>query len=406
MRYHIHSIFWSIRSDWDCHYTKESPMYWMERTDRNPPLQLRPGAPAPFTQEDPIDFRDYWRPIRNHLRLIIVILLIAELLTLVVLLIRTPIYTSTSTVIIEREAPEVLESKRPNDEAQSGAETFYATQYEMLKSRSLAAQVIRDHQLEHDPTFTGAGEKPSLIAAATGWAHSLIAVAVGWVNLGSRTASPSAVTGQDILGVDQASISAYLAGLTVRPVFGTRMVSIAFSSPHPALAAEIANAHVGEFIRQNYMQHAQTSEEAQRYLGGKLDDLEARMERSEAALNTYRRERGIVEFSLDDKNQMVSDRITDLNRRVGEAEAARIDIEADLQTLKNHDNDSVPAVIESPLIQRLKEQSASIEGQYANLSNQYTRLSARGAVARPIGRGAGAREGGGQKGRRKHQGSI
>jgi polysaccharide biosynthesis transport protein len=158
----------------------------------------------------------------------------------------------------------------------------------------------------------------------------------------------------------------------VRPVFGTRLVSIAFSSPHPALAAEIVNAHVREFIRQNYMQHVQTSEEAQHYLGGKLNELEGRMERSEAALNSYRRQRGIIEFSLDDKNQMISDRLADLNRRVVNAEAERIGLEADLQTANNHDYDSLPAVINSPLIQTLKEHAATIEGQYANQSSQYT----------------------------------
>jgi succinoglycan biosynthesis transport protein ExoP len=335
------------------------------------PLQLNQGVPPAYTPAETIDFRDYWQPIRNHLRLIIAIFSIAELLTFAFLLTRTPLYTSISTILIEREAPEVLESTRPKDESQSSAETFYATQYEMLQSRSLVARVIRDHDLEHDPAFTGAGHKPSLVAAVTGWAHSLIVAASGWVQSKSATL-PDTDISEPTLDVKQTSINAYLASLTVRPIFGTRMVSVAFSSPHPTLAAEVANAHVREFIRQNYMQHAQTSEEAQHYLGGKLNELEARMEHSEAALNSYRRERGIVEFSLDDKNQMISDRLADLNHRVMNAEAERIGLEADLQTVKNHDYDSLPTVISSPLIQTLKEQSAVLEGRYANLSNQYT----------------------------------
>src|SRR3989442_1646471 len=136
-------------------------MYWMERADRTRPLELRPGVPPAFSQKEPIDFREYWRPIRDHHRLMMAMFLVAELVTLVLLLTRTPTYTSASTILIERQAPEVLESQRPNDEAQSSAETFYATQYEMLRSRSLAARVIRDLGLEHDPAFTGAGAKPT-----------------------------------------------------------------------------------------------------------------------------------------------------------------------------------------------------------------------------------------------------
>jgi succinoglycan biosynthesis transport protein ExoP len=365
-------MFWPISWDWERRCTtEESPMYWMQRNDPNPPVEYRPSAPAPFSPKETIDYQDYWRPIRNHLPLLIAIFIIVELLSLVVLLTRPKIYTSSSTILIEREAPEVLESTRPNEEAQSGAETFYTTQYQMLQSRSLAARVIHDHGLEDDPAFTGAKEKPTLVALATRWLSSLITAATGWVHSASGTPA-TAVTDEQILGVEPASINAYLDALSVRPVFGTRLVTISFSSPHPALAAEITNAHVREFIRQNYTRHAQTSEEAQRYLGGKLSELESRTEHSEAALNSYRRERGIVEFSLDNKNQMINDELADRNRRVLEAEATRIGLEADLQTIKNRDYDSLPAVIDNELIQRLKEQSASLEGQYANLSNQYT----------------------------------
>src|SRR5215469_2965114 len=120
-------------------------MYWIERADRNTPLQLDQGVPPAYTPAETIDFRDYWRPIRDHLRLIIVIFSIAEFMTLAFLTTRTRVYTSTSTILIEREAPEILEPKRFNEEGESGAETFYATQYELLKSRSLAARVISDH---------------------------------------------------------------------------------------------------------------------------------------------------------------------------------------------------------------------------------------------------------------------
>ena len=132
--------------------------------------------------------------------MIIAIFLIAELLTFAFLLTSTPLYTSTSTILIEREAPEVLESKRLNDEGESSAETFYATQYQMLRSRSLAAGVIRDRDLEYTPEFTGAGQKPSLVAAVTGWARSIIVAAGGWVQSWSAAVRPNKMR-EPILGV-------------------------------------------------------------------------------------------------------------------------------------------------------------------------------------------------------------
>ncbi len=63
-----------------------------------------------------------------------------ELLTMLVLLTRTRLYTATSTILIEAQTPEVLETK--NQQPELNTDNFYKTQYEILKSRSLAAMVI------------------------------------------------------------------------------------------------------------------------------------------------------------------------------------------------------------------------------------------------------------------------
>ncbi len=103
-----------------------------------------------------------------------------------------------------------------------------------------------------------------------------------------------------------------------------------------------------------------------------MDELESRIEKSEAALNKYRRERGILAFTLDDKDQMINARMTELNRDMVQAEAERIALEADVQTINNKNYDSLPAVVNSTLIQNLAEESSKLEGQYANLANQFT----------------------------------
>jgi succinoglycan biosynthesis transport protein ExoP len=340
--------------------------YLIPNSDHPLPAELNarmPGTfarvPTVFAEEAEIDLWEYWRSIRKHLRLIVVIFLVTELGTFAFLLTRTPTYTSASTIRIEREAPQVLESKQQSGEPDNAIDSFYKTQYEMLRSRSLAARVIHDLGLENRTTFTGATKEPSLTGTASKW---------GW----SLFQSKEPVAGQEILGAKPSYIDFYLASLKIRPVFNTRLVSIAFSSPDPSLAAEIANVHVREFIRQNYQEHAQTGAEAQHYLEGTLNEIEARVEKSEAALNRYRRQRGIVEFSLDGKNQLVSDRIADLNRAVVNAEAARISLGSDVHTIQGNDYNSLPAVTDSTLIQRLKEASAKLEGEYASLSNQFT----------------------------------
>ena len=69
---------------------------------------------------------------------------------------------------------------------------------------------------------------------------------------------------------------------------------------------------------------------------------------------------------------MISARMAELNRDLVHAEAERIALEADVETIKSSKYDSLPAVVESRLIQQLREESSKLEGQYASLSNQFT----------------------------------
>jgi uncharacterized protein involved in exopolysaccharide biosynthesis len=90
-------------------------------------------------------------------------------------------------------------------------------------------------------------------------------------------------------------------------------VRIAFRSPNPQLCALVANAHAQAYIRQGIDRRSEANEAGLQFLEEKLVELKERVEHSEAALNQYRREKGII--SLDDKENIVIDRLTDLNKR-------------------------------------------------------------------------------------------
>src|SRR5260370_27696457 len=90
-----------------------------------------------FTKEENSDLWDYWITLRRHLGLIVGIFVAVELITVFVLLLMTPLYTGVSTILIDCELPEVLENRA--EQADPDSSSFYRTQYELLKSRSLAA---------------------------------------------------------------------------------------------------------------------------------------------------------------------------------------------------------------------------------------------------------------------------
>jgi succinoglycan biosynthesis transport protein ExoP len=345
---------------------QKTSSYLIERPAQNPsvatphePIVL----PYSFAQEDDFHLGEYWNTIRPHLWLVLCIFIAAELLTALVVFNMTPLYSAESSILIERQAPELLEAKNAPT-ADPDIASFYKTEYEILQSRSLAAAVIRDLALDKDPLFTGVGASPSLT--------SVLLRPVGWL-LPSSPPRPSENAGRvELFGISPGIINTYLSMLKIRPGYETRLATIAFTSPDAVLSAKVTNAHVQAFIRQGYERHAESNQEAQHFLQRQLVELEKRIEKSEAALNDYRRARGIVAFSLDDKDAMVSDRITALNKGLVDAEETRIALQADVEAIKGNEYDSLPAVVSNNLIQSLKVQAAQLEGRYANMANEAT----------------------------------
>src|SRR6185436_8987452 len=114
---------------------------------------------------------------------------------------------------------------------------------------------------------------------------------------------------------------------------------------------------------------SRANEGARKFLESKLAELKQRVQSSEEMLNQFRRGKGII--SLDDKENIVVDRLADLNKRLTESEAERIGLEANARLIKQREYDSLPAVINNPLIQTLKSQVVTLEGQQANLAAQF-----------------------------------
>ena len=109
-------------------------------------------------EEERFGLRDYWWVITNRLRLIAVCLSGTVLATVLLLMLLPPTYTAEVMLLIERKPPRVLDMHEGSVELLvSDDYDFYKTQYELLKSRALAAQVIRELGL-NPQNLTGEGK--------------------------------------------------------------------------------------------------------------------------------------------------------------------------------------------------------------------------------------------------------
>lgn len=279
---------------------------------------------------------------------------------------KTLIYATTATLLIERKAPQLADIQQMLSEPfDTDQQNYYKTQYEILKSKSLAAQVIQKHHLE--PIFTPAGPKPE--SRLSRWVKQ----AVSWVKTQLHWPEAPAPSPQrrrvHAHGVPAGWIHAYRSMLTIKPIERTHLVRIMFRAADPDLAARLANAHAETYIERGPRLRVQAKHEAQAFLADKLGELQERVEKSEVALNDYRRSKGILSPAA--KDNLVVVRLADLNQRLTEAEADRIGLEAQIRLIRGRDYEAIPAVVSSPLIRSFKEQLLRLEGEYADLLTKY-----------------------------------
>jgi succinoglycan biosynthesis transport protein ExoP len=320
------------------------PSTYFIRRERPEPEFLEPLAPG---TDDEGNAQDYWRAIVRHKRLILALVVIALVASGVTVCVMPPAYVASSTILIDHRAPKI--DVRPSGSAadtlsDEEVDSYYATQNKILQSRSLALRVIQDLGLQ-DSSFLN--QTPLL------------------VSLGLMRDK------QTKAEIRERQIDAYLARLAVKAQTGTRLVVIAFSAPDPLLAARIANAHVREYVTHSMELRDQATTAGRQFLEKKLQEVKARVEKSEAELNEYRRQRGIVAGPSDDKTRVLTQRLADLEKALTAAETERIALESETHLIHAGDYDSLPAVINSTLIQGLKQDYAKAEADYASLASQF-----------------------------------
>jgi succinoglycan biosynthesis transport protein ExoP len=293
-----------------------------------------------------IDPRLYWAVVRRHLRLIGAIFLGSLLLSGIIYRHTTPTYTGSTTILVQPRTPEILDIKQPQagDVPSSYQHDYYETEYDILRSRSLAAQVI----------------------------HNLGIVSVSWLASPHAQSAPRIPEPLGRLGVPESVIEAYQERLEIKPEIGTRLITVLFTAPDPVAAARIANAHVSAYIKRGMELNADAAQNAQNFLQKRLSELKDRLAKSETALNTYRRDRSIVSSSLDNEaGRLLIRRLADLNTKLDDAEEIKAELEGERQLIQSGDYDSLPEVMHSSVIQGLKEEAARLGEQYASMSNRF-----------------------------------
>ena len=277
----------------------------------------------------------------------------------------TPIFEAHAQLLIEVDNPNVVAFKEVIDEQAAKAD-YYQTQYNILQSRSLARKTMEKLHLFQSSTVAQP-VKVTRTAAVKQWISELF---------GGEPAGPkeNLTPGADETAAQSRAIDAFLGHLTVTPIRNSRLVNVRYSLPDPALATQIINTLARAYIDQNLEYKFLASQDASEFLTDRLKEQRAQVEAAEIALQQYREQNDAI--SLEDRQNITVQKLSDLNAAVTRAKMNRIEKESLYNQLKASQGnaaqvDTFPAILTNGFIQQLKGQLADLQRQRAQLSEKF-----------------------------------
>lgn len=325
------------------------------------------------SQASETHLRDYWKIIRKHARRIAIIVVASLGLALLYNVLSPTTYTARALLKIEPQNPTVtgVRDMLPS-QLETGPYDYYQTQFALLESGSLAARVIKQLQLANHRVFNGEEDGFDPLGIVVRWVNGAIrslAQAVGSLFSSDWAPPPSGPPVYE-LGVAPHLVGRYQQYLKVDPVRNTRLVAIVFTTPDPLLSQRLANNHPSAFIQMILENRFSLTREAKDFLDTKLAELRERVRHSENALQRFRQQHGVVSFEKGEN--IVVDRLVDLNKQLTKTKAERIEAESLYQLTRNKNTQYLAQVLNNPLIQQLKGSLAALESERGRLLSIYT----------------------------------
>jgi capsular exopolysaccharide synthesis family protein len=336
-----------------------------------PAAATRRLGPAGRSRTEP-HLLDYLRVVVRRRHVALAAFLIVSLAAAVYSFTVTPIYEGRVQLLIEADDPNVIDFQQVTS-GEMNANTlsrqdYYQTQYRLLQSRSLARKTIDALKLWDDPELRSdlaeEGVSPAgVVAGVRGWISSLVA-----------REGPDEVAGAGETALQADAIDAFLERLRISPIRNSRLVEVRYRSVRRHRSAEVANMLARSYIEMNMDFKFTSTREASEWLAQQLAEQRTDVESAEARLQQYREQNDAL--SLEDHQNIVVQKLTDLNAAVTHAKTERLQKESMYRQLVDvqHDRaalDTFPAILSNAYIQQQKAELATLQRQQVQLAEKY-----------------------------------
>lgn len=282
----------------------------------------------------------------------------ALLLGLIITLLTTPQYTSTTVIEIQRETRNFTNVDGVNSRTSETIDPeFYETQAGLLRSVELASNVVTSNRLQDDARF--------------------------FTMFGSRKAKKWFDNGRLIAGTSTREERVTEAGkilldnLTVTIERLSRLATISFTSPDKAFSKKIVDAWGARFIQATLDRRYAATSYARKFLESRLGQLRTRIDQAERQLVDYAAQQGIVNLPSETSStpgsgttperSLVAEDLIALNKELATATGERIEAQSRLGARGG----DVQEALGNTGISQMRSKRAELSSQYADLLQRF-----------------------------------
>ncbi len=273
-----------------------------------------------------IHIRDLFQILWNKKILILLSLVVVVAITAVYTLKSPKLYRATTRLVIEKETLNLFLPFKNLFSVDTTTSDYYNTQYKILKSRTLAQNVIRVLGLK--VTGRSGTERPMY-----------------YLELLSKT--------------------------IVSPLRDTRLVDVSVVDEDARRAATIANTVAQEFIKLNVTSKLEARKDAAQTIGKELEEFASQVREAEQRFNEFKRRQNIV--SIDEDKSLIQKNLTALTDAASQAMRERTEAESVYNRIKDLPQEELrkqKEIANDVIIQKL-------EGDYQATLRMLTAISRR-----------------------------
>jgi capsular exopolysaccharide synthesis family protein len=253
--------------------------------------------------------------VRKHWVLMVLSLLVCAAGASMYTARQTPIFEAVATVQMDPQPLMPLGSQAGKETAQESFwsnQEYFATQHQILTSRTIAAAVVRRLGLNRDGAFVA-------------------------------MASPGKKSDAANLSVDLAA-EVLRSRLKVKAISDSRLVAVTYRDADPDRAQRIVGAIADAYVDHNLDMTLSAATTKAEWLDTQLGKLKTDLESQEMELHDFKKKNQLLSVSFDDQSNMLRAQIQQLNTTLTELKARREGVAARLNVLRGI-NPEDPAMI-------------------------------------------------------------